>query len=364
MKFLFTSYTRSAEFNQPAEWIKRICAYLGVLESLSKQHTVTSIEQINYQGNYQHNGVQYYFMDFGKRVLHFPWKLHRFIKKQSPDIILVHGMDFPLQIIQLRLKMGSRVKIIVQSHGNKMPKGYKKIVQQMADTCINAYFFTSKAMSEPWLKEKLIADEKKIHEIMVGSSIFYPVNKQTTGFKKNTKDGPVFLWAGRLDKNKDPVTVVNAFFRFLPGCPQATLYMIYQTGELLKEIEMLLKESNFKNNIILLGKILHEDMLHWFNRSDFFISGSHFEVFGAAVVEAMSCGCIPIITDIPSFQKITGNACGLLYKAGDERELVNTLQQAVNMDLQKEREKVFHQFQQHLSFDAIAEKIQETAISL
>ncbi|MDB5210564.1 MAG: hypothetical protein JWQ30_1391, partial [Sediminibacterium sp.] len=121
MKFLFASYVRSPEFNRPEEWIKRIQAYLGVLESLSKQHTVISIEQINYKGEYEQSGVRYFFIDFGKKVLHFPWKLHRFIKEQAPDIILIHGMDFPLQIIQLRLKMGRRVKIIVQSHGNKLP---------------------------------------------------------------------------------------------------------------------------------------------------------------------------------------------------------------------------------------------------
>ena len=364
MKFLFTSYVRSPEFSQPQEWINRISAYLGVLESLSKQHTVISIEQINYKGSYQQKGVQYFFMDFDKRVLHFPWKLHRFIKKQSPDIILIHGMDFPFQVIQLRLKMGRGVKIIVQSHGNKIPTGYKKILQQIADKCINAYFFTSKEMSKPWLKEKLILTEKKIHEVMVGSSVFYPMDKQTARLKKDSKDSLVFLWAGHLDKNKDPLTVVKAFLRFVPECPEAQLYMIYQSGELLEEIEMLLKESIFKNNIILVGKVLHDDMLHWFSSSDFFISGSHFEVFGAAVVEAMSCGCVPVITGIPSFQKITGNACGLLYKAGDEEALINTLQQAVKMDLDKEREKVFRQFQQHLSFEAIAVKIQEAAISL
>jgi glycosyltransferase involved in cell wall biosynthesis len=365
MKFVFASYVKSSGFDRPEDWINRIYAYLGVLESLGKQHTVISIEQINYTGSCQEKGVQYFFMDFGKRVIRFPWKLHRFIKKVSPDIILIHGMDFPLQVIQLRLMMGSRVRIIAQSHGNKMPKGYQKILQRIADRCIDAYFFTSRQMGEPWLTEKLIVAEKKMHEVMVGSSVFYPADQQTARNKMGISGHPVFLWVGRLDENKDPLTVVRAFLRYNAVYAEAKLYMIYQTDELLQEVKDLLEKNVFKTSVILIGKVLHADMQHWFNSADFFIAGSHFEVFGAAVSEAMSCGCIPVVTNIPSFQKITGNAaCGLLYKAGDEESLVTALQQTAKMHILEERKKVLRHFEQHLSFDAIARKIQEVAVSL
>jgi glycosyltransferase involved in cell wall biosynthesis len=364
MKFVFVSYVRSPEFNRPEDWIKRIHAYLGVLESLSKQHTVTSIEQINYKGDLQKNGVQYHFMDFGKPKLYFPWKLHQFIKTLDPDIILVHGIDFPWQVIQLRLKMGRRARIIVQSHGKQTPKGYKRILQRIADKCINAYFFTSKKISEAWLKEGLIVNEKKIYEVMVGSSIFYPIGKEKARLENKIDGTPTFLWAGRLDENKDPLTVIKAFLRFRLLSPGAKLYMVYQTNELLQDIEYLLEKHISKDAIVLVGKTSHADMLQWFNSADFFISGSHFEVFGAALSEAMSCGCIPVVTNIPSFQKITGDRCGIQYHAGDEEALFAALLQTVQMDMVTEREKVQQQFEQHLSFDAIAHTIQSIAISL
>jgi len=364
MKFVFAGYVRSPEFNRPEDWINRIHAYLGVLESLSKNNTVISIEQINYKGDHIQNGVQYHFMDFGRSKLYFPWKLHRFIKRLEPGIILIHGIDFPLQVIQLRLKMGAKVKIIVQSHGNQTPKGYKRFLQRISDKCIDAYFFTSKQMGETWLSERLISHEKKIHEVMVGSSVFNPVKKEIARSKNNIHGTPIFLWAGRLDKNKDPVTVVKAFLRFNLSYPAAKLYMIFQTNELLQEIESLVEAHTIKDAIVLVGKVSHADMLYWFNSADFFISGSHFEVFGAALSEAMSCGSIPIVTNIPSFQKITANSCGLLYNAGDQEALFTALQQTATMNIEKEKEKVAWQFEKHLSFDAIAQKIQEIAASL
>lgn len=363
MKFVFASYAISREFKRPEDWIKRINAYSGVLESLSKQHTVISIEQIDYEGEHQQNGVQYYFMDSGKRKSYFPCRLHRCIKNLKPDIVIIRGLHFPLQVIQLRLRLGNRVKIIAQSHGDKTPKGYKKFLQKIADKCIDAYFFTSKIMSADWVNNGLIANDKKIMEVMTGSSVFHQVNKEAARLRKGVQGQPVFLWVGRLNKNKDPVTVINAFLQFAISNPAARLYMIYHSTELLSEIKNINNKS--KEAIVLIGKVTHDEMLDWFNSADFFVSGSHFEVFGMAVSEAMSCGCVPILTNIPSFLKITGNgSCGLLYQAGNQNSLLAALMQAVRMDMEQEKEKVRKQFEGYLSFEAIGRRIHEVAISL
>jgi len=117
------------------------------------------------------------------------------------------------------------------------------------------------------------------------------------------------------------------------------LYMIYQTDELLDEIKQLLKASPHGNQIILVGRILHDDLLYWFNSSDFLLSGSHYEGSGTVVCEAMACGCVPIVTDINSFRMITDNGrCGLLYNIGDENDLLDALIKTQTIDL-KEKQK-------------------------
>ena len=69
------------------------------------------------------------------------------------------------------------------------------------------------------------------------SSVFYPVDKIVARSKTQVAGDPVFLWAGRLNANKDPLTVVKAFLKFLRFQPTARLYMIYQTTELLPELK-------------------------------------------------------------------------------------------------------------------------------
>ena len=366
MRFVFVSYNYSPDIHSPQEWLSRVKIYVGSLEFLSKKHTVIRVEQINYTGNFSHNGVQYYCANYGKKKNYFPRKLNGFVKTLQPDVVIVSGLHFPLQVIQLRLRLGKKVKIIAQNHAEKPFSGIKKYLQRMADKYINAYFFASHAIGSEWVSKGNLASEKKIHEIMEVSSVFYPVDKIFAKSKTQVKGDPVFLWAGRLNENKDPLTVVNAFLKFLQFQPKAHLYMIYQTAELLPGLKILInEEKNNCNAVVLVGEVQHNEMLYWFNGADFIISGSHYEGSGTAICEAMSCGCVPVVTDIFSFRAITANGdCGLLYKAGNENALLSALMQTMQMDIQEKRNKTLEHFKNELSFEAIAAKIQEVAASL
>ncbi|HEY6504012.1 MAG TPA: glycosyltransferase, partial [Chitinophagaceae bacterium] len=128
---------------------------------------------------------------------------------------------------------------------------------------------------------------------------------------------------------------------------------------LLQQVKDLI-HANEKGTgaVILIGKVDHQQMQDWYNSADFIISGSHYEGSGIAVCEAMSCGCIPVVTNILSFRGMTGQGkCGLLYEPGKDKELLAALLSTGKMDVEKERAKVLAQFNEELSFGAIAGKI-------
>jgi glycosyltransferase involved in cell wall biosynthesis len=177
---------------------------------------------------------------------------------------------------------------------------------------------------------------------------------------------PLFLWVGRLNTNKDPLTVIKAFKNYLSFQPGAKLYMIYQTDELLHEVKNLISTDNkTREAVVLVGKVDHRQLQSWYNAADFFISGSHYEGSGISVCEAMSCGCTPIITDIISFRRMTGpGKCGFLYKPGNDADLLSILLKTNDMNIEVERKKTLEQFKKELSFDAIAGKINNVISSL
>ena len=239
-------------------------------------------------------------------------------------------------------------------------------LQKIADRSVDAYLFVSDEFSAEWIKKGIFKNKKKIHEVLQSSSVFFQEDKIAAKKILNINGEPVFLWIGRLEKNKDPLTVVKAFIKYLSFRPLAKLYMIYQDDQLLPEVKTLINADNkTKDGIILTGKIEHRQLQTWYNAADFFISGSHYEGSGIAACEAMSCGCIPVLTNITSFSRMTGpGKCGLLYEAGNAEQLFSTLSNTNEMNIKIEKEKVLKQFNDELSFEALAKKITKVIDSL
>ncbi|MES2376526.1 MAG: glycosyltransferase [Bacteroidota bacterium] len=363
MKFVFASYISSDNYNDPAAWLERIKAYTGVLEAVAVNHEVVSVEQINYEGEALKNKVNYQFRKFKKRS-YFPLKLNLYISQQKPDVIFIHSLHFPLQVMLLRLILGLKPKIIIQNHAEKPFTGIKKKLVRLSEGSVNAYLFTSLEMGLNWITKGNLTSPKKIHEVMELSSFFYPISKETARAKTGITEANAFLWVGRLDQNKDPLTVIKAFLKFADVTSSACLYMLYHTEELLPQIQQLLSNEPNAAAIKLIGKVPNEELLYWHNSVDFIVSGSHYEGSGTAVCEAMSCGCIPIVTDIFSFRMMTDNGkIGMLYEAGNGVELLAALQQTATLYISAEKEKALAYFKSTLSFGAIGGRIGAIAAS-
>lgn len=366
MNIVSTSYANTTEYTEPGKWLERISFYTRLLEELAKQYQVESIEQINYKGVIKKNEVTYHFLNFKKKKLLFPTRLHHYIKKLRPDILFVNGFIFPFQIIQLRKTLGNDVKIIVLHRAEKPFNGIKGYLQKVADRSVDAYLFVSKEFGDEWIAKGIFKDNRKIHELMQSSSTFHREDKTEAKKTLNINCDSPLLWVGRLNTNKDPITVVKAFKDWLPYNPRAKLYMIYQTDELLQEVKKIIEtDTKLSEAIVLIGKVEHRQLQAWYNAADFFISGSHYEGSGIAACEAMSCGCIPILTDIISFRKMTGpDKCGFLYQPGNADHLLSVLLKTKEIEIKLESEKVLRQFKEELSFEAIASKIKRVIDSL
>ena len=359
MKIVFSSYVSAPEFNKPEDWLNRLEGYTGILENLSQEHEVIGIERINYEGKLQYHGVQYYFIRQINKVVRFPVQINQLIKNLEPDIVFINGFIFPVQVIQLRFFLKRNAKIFLLHRADRPFTGSKKLLQKLADRFISGYLFSSLEFGKEWIEEGIISNEKKIHEVIQATSSFHHKTRESSRSLTGMNGSPVFIWVGRLDSNKDPLTVIKAFIEFLNINPSARLYLIYQGEELLSSIQNLISEHpHLIENIQLLGKKSHEQLPYYYNSADFVISSSHYESNGVAICEAMSCGCIPILTNIPSFRKMTDSGkCGMLYETGNSKALLECLAKTKKVDINTEKEKVLKQFREELSFEAIGRKI-------
>lgn len=360
MTIVSTGYAYSSSFNDPGQWLGRIRFYTCILEALANEHEVHSIEQINHTGFLVQDGVQYHFLPPGTSRSGFPSTLHRYIGKIKPEVVLVNGFISPFRIMQLKWMLGRNVKILVINRAERPGTGLRKWLQRMASRSVHRYLFTSKAMGADWIQEGIFTDSKKIAAVIGASSSFRVMDKEPAQIKTQASGSPVFLFVGRLDANKDPLTVLRAFGRYAIEQPDARLYMVYQTEALLEDINKLVQsEPALQKAVVLVGSVPHQVMEDWYNSADFIISASHYEGSGVAVCEAMSCGCIPILSDIPSFRAMTGEgSCGFLYPPGNPEALLALLLHTKTINREQEKEKTLRQFRKELSSGAIAAKIE------
>jgi glycosyltransferase involved in cell wall biosynthesis len=345
---------------EPNEVLKLHKEGHGYLDRIKNYLEIAVIEHINYEGIQIKDKVPFYFFKGRKEYWWLPVKTNRFVKKQQPDIVLVQGLLFPIQVIFLRLLLGSGSKIIVQHHGEQPPVDpIKKYFQKLADKFIDAYFFTSLGNAQPWADAQSIGSVKKCYEVLEASTFFTRQDKTLSKNRTGITGSHNFLWVGRLNLNKDPITVLKGFENYCITNSAAKLYMIFQTEELLDDVKQYVEQSAIlSKSVCLLGRIPHEELVFWFSASDFYLSGSHREGSGFALLEAMACGCIPFVTNIPSFKKITHNGdYGILYEPGNAEGLSACLRSFNYSEANIISDKITKYFHDHLSFDAIAKNI-------
>jgi len=103
----------------------------------------------------------------------------------------------------------------------------------------------------------------------------------------------------KLQKNKSVVTALISI----------------KFTNLLKGIPTFLK-STLGLNAKVVENIPHEDLIDLLKKTRVYCQLSYTESFGMTLLEAMSCGCIPVVTDRDALPEVVGD-CGYVVPYGD-----------------------------------------------
>jgi glycosyltransferase involved in cell wall biosynthesis len=174
------------------------------------------------------------------------------------------------------------------------------------------------------------------------------------------RGSPAVLWVGRLNANKDPLTVLDGFERSLARLPDAALTMIFSTDDLLGAVRLRVAGAPaLRARVHLVGAVPRERIPLYFSAADLFVVGSHREGSGYALMEASACGAVPVVTDIPTFRLLTGGAAGALWPPGNAAAFAAALSAVAARDLKIERARLADHFARALRWDAVGRRALE-----
>ena len=275
-------------------------------------------------------------------------------RRMKPDIIHVFGLTMDLQLSLIRVLANRDSHLVVHYHGGAPAQGaIRKRLQRFATGRIEAALFTSESQATSWIMTGLL-EPRAIHQVLETSSPFTGIDRETARGKTGMTGNPVYLSAGRLHPIKDPLTMLRGFADIARRQPDARLYLYYLTGEMLNETRAFVHSfSHLRSRVEFRGRANADEMEAIYSSADVLLQASRREWSGLAILEAMSCGCIPVVSDIPSFAAMTDNGrYGRLFTPGDAHGLARAALSIGDPAMLSAATK--EHFRKRLSFSAMA----------
>lgn len=316
--------------------------------------SVIVVQRFSQSAQFHRDGIEYYFIDDGlKPALQWwsrPSEVNTFTAELVPDVVHVNGIVYFLRNLRRTMKNGTA--ILLQSHFNRTPNRLVRRRWKRALTHVDGVILTSVQQAVPWKERGIITPSLDLFEAPVASTHFQPLPYSQCRSELGINGQTLYLWVGRLHFKKDPVTVIRGFSKIAQSDPGAYLYMIFSTSELVAEVQNAITENSLSDRVRLIGYIPHNELSKYYSASDFFVLGSQVEVCGFALIEALSCGVTPVVTDIPSFRYITGNGrAGFLWRPGNPESFFNAARKS-NRE-KPSREFIRSYFEKNLSYEVL-----------
>ncbi len=136
---------------------------------------------------------------------------------------------------------------------------------------------------------------------------------------------PLIIWNHRWEFDKNPEDFFNALDAVLEKGLEFHLALL---GENFQAVPAAFTRarSRYGRRILQYGYVeSREEYLNWLTQGSIVISTAAQENFGIAVVEAIHCGCIPLLPDRLAYPEIIPQEChaDVLYR--DQKDLVDKL---------------------------------------
>jgi glycosyltransferase involved in cell wall biosynthesis len=251
------------------------------------------------------------------RILYFPFFLYKhkidFIHQNIPFDTKGIIREFILNLIGRIF----RFKTLIHIHGGKLlfEKSKNFVIIFMIKNLLNnnKYILV------------LSDSEKNILNINYGfsNSFVLPnsISIQNNFSNKSFNNIPTFLFLGRIHEDKGIYEIIEMFknlknyfdFRFL----------LYGDGTIVKSVinnlELILGENFFYG-----GVVTGPDKMAIISQADFFLLPSKFEGLPMALLESMSMGLIPIVTNVGSMDLLIKDGFnGIKVKKNDSHEFLH-----------------------------------------
>lgn len=238
-------------------------------------------------------------------------KLRKICKREKPDIVLSFMAEPNFRAMIATAGLDCKTIISVRNdpereYEGKIAKVIAKYLLPFADGCV---FQTEDAMK--WFPKRL--QKKSCIIVNAVNPVFFDVKRKPEKF--------LVVTTGRLTKQKNHASLINAFLDVVKSMPEAQLH-IYGEGELRETLQKQIEQLNLNTKVLLKGQT--DNIAKVLEKASLFVLPSLYEGMPNALMEAMAAGVPSISTDCPCGgpkMLINNGVNGVLIPVDNERDL-------------------------------------------
>ena len=256
-------------------------------------------------------------------------KLHRLLKKEQPDFLIIHILT-PIPLLLLLFNKYN-TKFILRISGYPHISFLRGFLWKLVSKKIYRVLSPSKNTKKLLINKKIFLDEKIqiIFEPIINLELIKKKSEYLPNDIFKNKNNYV-ISIGRLTKQKNFKFLINSFDKILEHIPNLKL-IICGVGEEQNSLKLMIKKKGREKNIILAGYV--QNIYYALKNSKFFVLTSEWEDPGFVIIESMFCNKIVLSSNCESgpLEIISHKDTGYLFEKNNTQDFINNFIEINNL---------------------------------
>jgi glycosyltransferase involved in cell wall biosynthesis len=262
--------------------------------------------------------------------------IRKVVKRSKPDVVVCFYILHAYPLAFLKKLSGFSLCTVAMGSDVNLDNGF---LQKLAKNFV--YRNSDLIFARSWKLKDVIEEEHNRSVIVSPSStdtsFFKPLNSKTKLKEKWSinVNAQVILTVCRLDKNKG----VDVLLKSLGTAKKDNLkVLVVGDGEERKALEELSSALDLQEQVVFMGLRSKMELLELYNLSDLFVLTSYSEGLPRVLLEAMACGCVPVVTDVGSVNAaVINGGNGFIVEPGNYLQLAEKVEKILEMPEQQLR---------------------------
>ena len=200
-----------------------------------------------------------------------------------------------------------------------------------------------------WVKNKVPDEKINLLHSTIDTNFFKPNNNHSKKYD--------FIVLSRLAKEKR-VDIIIELLGQLKKKGYTFRTVIVGNGNKQDLLKKQVEDQNLDDFVEFVG--FQKDTRKWFNQAKFYLMYSESEGLPTSLMQAMSCGLVPIVTDVGNISGLVDEKVGFIHKFSDKSGYLKSLEFVLsdlnNNDFEKYSILCRNRIEQNHSYQAAQEK--------